>query len=261
MFISSSLFSGSGDLYQVVQKINHGNLIWPTSLDLKVLGTGFKSSPSIVMDRDKNLNLFAIKGQRLWVLRQNDNLTWPAANKWKDLGGSIIGNPVAGVNEGGRIEVFVSGINRDLQSITENSNGTWPDNWHSFGGTFSQDPAVGRNKDGRLEVFVAGGGLQIYHIYQTAPNNGWTGWYRFIRRDEGSVLDDYWTGGNPSFHIIVSVHDKKGKIKLINNADGRFSAIALGDDSLYHAYQTAPSNGWNGYPWKYLYGHQVWPPA
>lgn len=248
--------SGNGNLYHGAQD---NSLKWPDSLNR--LDGGYNSSPTIVMDRDKNLNLFAVSGQRLWHARQNDNLTWPEADKFENLGGSVIGNPVAGVNEGGRIEVFVSGINKDLQSITQKNNGTWPDEWDTFGGRFSQDPAVGRNKDGRLEVFVAGGGLQIYHIYQTAPNNGWTGWNRFIRRNEGSVLDDYWSGGNPSFHYIVTVHDKRGKIKLINNADGRFSAFALGDDSLYHAYQTSPSNGWNDYPWKHMYGHGGWPPA
>ena len=61
--------------------------------------------------------MFAKKGDRLFTLRQNENLTWPSENenKWKRLGGGITGNPVAGVNEGERIEVFVSGTAKNLR--------------------------------------------------------------------------------------------------------------------------------------------------
>jgi hypothetical protein len=140
-------------------------------------------------------------------------------------------------------------------------------------GTFWQDPAVGRNKDGRLEVLVSGGSRpttvgfgDIYHTYQKSANNGWIEKpIQFIRRKDetGKYISclDYYHDSDGGPWISVSVSDKRGKIKLINNDDERLSAVALGDDSLYHAYQTAPSNGWNDYPWKYLYGHHAWPPA
>ena len=35
---------------------------------------------------------------------------------------------------------------------------------------------VGRNADGRLEVFARGADGGIWHKWQTAPNNGWSGW-------------------------------------------------------------------------------------
>ncbi len=35
---------------------------------------------------------------------------------------------------------------------------------------------VGKNADGRLEVFVRGSDKALYHKWQTAPNNGWSGW-------------------------------------------------------------------------------------
>ena len=37
-------------------------------------------------------------------------------------------------------------------------------------------PVVGNNADGRLEVFVRGTDGALWHIWQTAPNNGWSGW-------------------------------------------------------------------------------------
>jgi hypothetical protein len=34
----------------------------------------------------------------------------------------------------------------------------------------------GRNEDGRLEVFARGTDNALWHIWQTAPNNGWSSW-------------------------------------------------------------------------------------
>jgi len=33
-----------------------------------------------------------------------------------------------------------------------------------------------RNADGRLEIFGVGTDNALWHIWQTAPNNGWSGW-------------------------------------------------------------------------------------
>lgn len=35
---------------------------------------------------------------------------------------------------------------------------------------------VGRNADGRMEVFACGTDNALWHIWQTAPDNGWSGW-------------------------------------------------------------------------------------
>lgn len=34
-------------------------------------------------------------------------------------------------------------------------------------------PSVYNNADGRLEVFLVGQNKQLYHRYETAPNNDW----------------------------------------------------------------------------------------
>jgi len=39
---------------------------------------------------------------------------------------------------------------------------------------------VGRNQDGRLEVFGVGRDKSLWHNWQTAPNNGWSGWQHFM---------------------------------------------------------------------------------
>jgi hypothetical protein len=52
---------------------------------------------------------------------------------------------------------------------------------------------VGQNADGRIEVFARGGNGALWHIWQTAPNNGWSGWASL-----GGVIDQLFVGANIS---------------------------------------------------------------
>ena len=82
---------------------------------------------------------------------------------------------------------------------------------------------VAHNADGRLEVFAQGTDNALWHIWQTAPNNGWSGWASL--------------GG-----IITS------EPEVARNADGRLEVFARGtDNALWHMWQTAPNNGWSGW--------------
>ncbi len=40
----------------------------------------------------------------------------------------------------------------------------------------SQVLSVINNADGRLEVFARNTNYELYHIWQTAPSNGWSSW-------------------------------------------------------------------------------------
>jgi hypothetical protein len=83
-------------------------------------------------------------------------------------------------------------------------------------------PAVNNNADGRLEVFLVGQNNQLYHRYQTAPNNDWN--------SEWLSLGGKWDG-NPT---------------IASNLDGRLEVFLVGQNNqLYHRYQTAPNNDWN----------------
>ena len=64
---------------------------------------------------------------------------------------------------------------------------------------------VGGNQDGRLEVFARGGDGAVWHNWQTAPNNGWSGWDSL-----GGWID---------------------RISVAGNADGRLEIFARGDYS------------------------------
>ncbi len=94
----------------------------------------------------------------------------------------------------------------------------------------------GRNADGRLEIFARGGDGAVWHMWQTAPSNGWSGWYSL-----GGWID---------------------LLKVASNDDGRMEVFARGGDAaVWHMWQTAPSNGWSG--WYSLGGWidllEVWP--
>src|SRR5512132_2549888 len=77
----------------------------------------------------------------------------------------------------------------------------------SLGGVWvGARPTALSNRDGRIEVFLVGTDLNLYHLWQIAPNNGWSGW--------GS-LGGRWFGQDP-----VVTH----------SADGRIEIFIIGED-------------------------------
>lgn len=82
---------------------------------------------------------------------------------------------------------------------------------------------MGNNQDGRLEVFVIGVDERIYHIWQTAPSNGWSNW-----------------------NVMGSALDTARAIAVGNNQDGRLEVFIIGVDGfVHHIWQTAPNDGWS----------------
>ena len=67
------------------------------------------------------------------------------------------------------------------------------------------------NADGRLEVFLVGQNNQLYHRYQTAPNNDWN--------SEWLSLGGKW--------------DKNKIPALANNADGRLEVFLVGQNNRF----------------------------
>lgn len=75
-----------------------------------------------------------------------------------------------------------------------------------------------RNADGRLEVFGTAADDSIWHNWQTAPNNGWSGW--------------------ALFHSGV---DRLRRLVVGQNKDGRLEVFGVdGGDGIWHTWQTAP---------------------
>ena len=127
------------------------------------------------------------------------------------------------------------------------------------------------NADGRLEVFVRGTDDALWHMWQTAPNNGWSGWASLggvIQRPAGRGTERRRTAGG--------VREGHGQRPLAHLADGaQQRLVAAGhrsaadhlqprrrsttptagievfvkgaDNALWHIWQDRASNGWSGW--------------
>jgi hypothetical protein len=100
------------------------------------------------------------------------------------------------------------------------------------GGETSGHPSIheiSRNPEGRLEMFTVGPDFGPWHIWQTAPNNGWSDWRN---ANDGSVFPwrDFAVGQN---------HDGRLEVFVISDAPGS------GGSDVRHVWQTAPNNGWS----------------
>ena len=141
--------------------------------------------------------------------------------------------------------------------------------WESLGGVIFSS-VVDNNADGRLEVFVRGTDGALWHIWQTAPNNGWSGWESldggmgsrvavgnnadgrlevFVRGTDGALWHIWQTAPNNGWSGWESLGGViQGAPVVVSNADGRLEVFARGTDSaLWHIWQTGPNNGWSGW--------------
>jgi acylphosphatase len=156
--------------------------IWQTAAnngwsDWHSLGGSDIKHLSVVNNEDGRLEVF-VRGENdaLWQIWQT-----AANNGWSDWhrhGGRILSCDAVR-NDDGRIEVFAvdmdAGVSHTWQTAPNNG---WSD-WSDLGGEFSE-LAITNNADGRIEVFARGSETnneaddQVWHRWQTAPNNGWS---------------------------------------------------------------------------------------
>ncbi|MCA1646976.1 MAG: hypothetical protein LC797_16440 [Chloroflexi bacterium] len=204
---------------------------------------------------------------------------------WAALNGDLLGGaPAVGRDADGRLEVFADGpgvVGPVLFHIWQDPAS--PTAWSGWGSLdapppqFLGSPGVGSNADGRLEAFVRVGLMStgaLWHIWQTAPNNGWNGWdnlgggigphfLRVARNADGrqevfllnSVghLQHIWqTAPNGSWSAWSDFGSPVGtslvSATVGQNADGRLEVFALATDgALWHIWQTAPNGTWSGW--------------
>jgi hypothetical protein len=196
-------------------------------------------------------------------------------------------------NADGRLELFIPGAeiqNNQFTNVqlfhkwqTAPSNG-WSD-WASLG-TPTPDllignPTVAANADRRLEFFVVDEGGEMWHRWQTAPNNGWSQWASFgtpgtkltdrpavaanadgtlqlfVVDQNGQLWHRWQTAPNNGWSNWTSFSNPPGVAQLnsppvvARKADGTLALFIAGkDQALWYLYQTAPNNGWEGlYHW------------
>jgi acylphosphatase len=142
--------------------------------------------------------------------------------------------------------------------------------FQSMGGKITTPPVVQNNLDGRLEVFARGTDNALWHIWQTAPNNGWSGWASmggiitsvpsvgrnldgrlevFARGTDGALWHIWQTAPNNGWSAWASLGGVITSDPVVGrNRDGRLEVFARGTDgAIWHIWQTAPNNGWSGW--------------
>jgi subtilisin family serine protease len=121
---------------------------------------------------------------------------------------------------------------------------------------------------GRIEVFARGTDKALWHVWQTAPNNGWSGWgsmggwvdiiksarnqdgrlEMFVRGSDKALWHIWQTAPNNGWSGWASLGGWIDLIEVAQNADGRLEVFARGSDgAVWHRWQTAPNNGWSGW--------------
>ncbi len=149
--------------------------------------------------------------------------------------------PVVAQNQDGRLEIFYG---REATGSTDDAiyhmwqtspGGAWSlEDQLGAPGESLKAPSFGINLDGRIEVFaqqlwygfgsppIAGPHLRISHIWQTAPNDGWSGW---------ASLDQ------PFTTVYLDLWDPY----VGTNQDGRLDVFGVdqnGNGDLWHRWQT-----------------------
>ncbi|HEU4595812.1 MAG TPA: S8 family serine peptidase, partial [Pyrinomonadaceae bacterium] len=144
-------------------------------------------------------------------------------------------------------------------------------------GTFLNSAAAVRaargSAGGRLEVFVRGSDRALWHKWQTAPNNGWSGWQSlggwidrlemgqnadgrleaFVRGSNGALYHKWQLSPGGGWSNWESLGGWIDMLAVGRNKDGRLEVFARGaNGALWHIWQVAPNSGWSG--WQSLGG-------
>ena len=120
----------------------------------------------------------------------------------------------------------------------------------------------------RLELFARGSDHALWHVWQTAPNNGWSGWASmggwidspvvacnadgrlevFVIGSDHALWHVWQTAPNNGWSDWATMGGWIDRLAVGQNADGRIEVFARGSDhALWHVWQTAPNNGWSGW--------------
>jgi hypothetical protein len=214
-------------------------------------GNALSVTPAVASNLDGRLELFIVGADSaLWHRWQTaPNNGW---SDWSSLdapsGVELVHlPPTLAPNADGRLELFIIGSDGTLWHLWQTTPNNGWSSWETMGSPaqagFSQTsiPAVGRSADGRFDLFAVGTDGALWHRYQTAVANGWSG--------------DWETMGTPPSDTF----DQQSTPAIGPDVDGRLELFAMGSSgTLYHRWQTAASNGWSD--WE-TFSLAMFPPA
>jgi uncharacterized phage protein gp47/JayE len=143
--------------------------------------------------------------------------------------------------------------------------------WVTFDIGMTGGPVVILDPAGQLHVFVVGDDQALWHIWQTSPDNGWSGWLSlggqidlvavgtnqdgrlevFARGTGDFALWHIWqlTPGSASWSVWSTLGGQIDLLAVESNQDGRLEVFArnIADQSLWHIWQVAANNGWSAW--------------
>jgi hypothetical protein len=199
---------------------------------------GVQGAPAVGINQDGRLEVFVVERGSHWLYSQPQT---SASNGWTPnwfgFGAPpnvrLASSPAVGRNADGHLEVFVVGSDGMLWEKYQTApNNGWSD-WKFFGAppgvrwTISS-PVVASNADGRLELFMVGSDNHLWHEWQTAPNNGWSGGWQSLWAPNGRPI-----AGTPA---------------VGSNADGRLEVFVVAyDGTWWHCWQIAPNSAWSAW--------------
>lgn len=147
------------------------------------------------------------------------------------VGGYFFDELTVAPNSDGRLDLFKTGPTLYHRwQLNPNGIHGWSIDYslgHPQNIPIHQRIAVGKNQDGRLEGFIVGADGALWHIWQRALNNVWSGWASRA------------TPPNVALYSAPTVG---------SNKDGRLEVFAAGNDGqIWHIGQTRPNNGWGNW--------------
>jgi hypothetical protein len=146
-------------------------------------GSLIDSSPAVAANADGRLEVFVVTSAGVLFHK------WQTApsNGWSDW--QSLGSPAtrlwqsvtAAANTDGRLEAFAVNADGVLFHKWQTTPGGGWSGWQSHGNpgtrlSVNYSVAVVANADGRLEAFAVDIDGVLFHKWQTAPSNGWSGW-------------------------------------------------------------------------------------
>jgi hypothetical protein len=157
----------------------------------------------------------------------------------------LTGQLTVGRNRDGRQELFGVGSDGEVwQTWQTVSNGGWSP-WQKLGkppaGLRRSDRiSIGRNEDGRQELFAMGADDALWHIWQVAPNVGWSHWATL-----GKPRDRF--DSNPP----EAPKDRDiGDPVVRANADGHLEVFAPGNGAFCNRWQEKWRDGPDRVVWR-----------
>jgi hypothetical protein len=192
--------------------------------------------PTIVKNTDGSLDVFWVNdGNLSHAYQTTPNGSWDNESLHESFGEGYLGDPVIHDTDS-KLDAFW--LNHDESRTLHHA---WRDTLSNrrfartqvLGGpnwSPNRRPVIAQNVDGKLEVFMVSLDNQLYHRWQTTPNDSsqWSNWDPL--------------GGPFASDPVVA-----------RNADGRLEIFKVdaNDNQLYHRWQTSPnnssqwSNGWD----------------